>query len=82
MPVAQWALNAAYRERLKACPYKVMFGREPETSFSMLEFGDDDWEAVRLDSDRVSELTATLVQEKAALHEEVLLRVKDNRERI
>ena len=43
VPVAPWVLNAAYRERLKACPYKVMFGCEPETSFSiLLEFGEND----------------------------------------
>ena len=83
MPVAQWALNAAYREKLKSVPYKGMFGREPETSFSMLlEFSENDWEAMRLDSDRVSKLTAALEQEQATLHEKVLSWVRDNRERM
>lgn len=28
VPVIQWAANAAYRERYRACPYKRIFGRE------------------------------------------------------
>lgn len=53
VPVAKWALNAACRERLHASPYKAMFGREPETSFStFLECGDYDWDAGRLEAER------------------------------
>lgn len=36
LPVVSWPLNAAYRERYQACPYKILFGREPGTPFAML----------------------------------------------
>lgn len=50
----QWALNAAYRERLRACPSKVIFGREPGTLCAALaKQKGDSWETTALDSERV-----------------------------
>ena len=50
VPVVQWALNTAYRERCASTPYHVMFGRAPLTSFSTLVSStEEEWKVDALD---------------------------------
>lgn len=55
VPILQLALNAAYRERYQAwCPFKVVFEREPKTTFmTLLESSEEEGTAERLDLTRV-----------------------------
>ena len=62
LPVVQWAVNTAWRNRLQATPCHVMIGREPCTSFAALIEGDDEgFQFSPIDEDRLQDLVVSLV---------------------
>ena len=80
--VVQWALNAAYRERLRSTPFQVMMGGAPPTAMSVLaSAGEAGWNVDRLDEESVRGMVAELVQTQEELHQEVLQRVAMERQR-
>ena len=82
VPVVQWALNSAYRERIRSTPFQVMMGRAPPTAMSVLaSAGQAGWDVDRLDDKRVKEMLTELVRAQEALHQDVLQRVVAERER-
>lgn len=48
MPIVQWAINAAYRERYQTCPFKMVFRRK-----TPLKSSENDINVERLDPTRV-----------------------------
>ena len=62
VPMVQAALNAGYRERLKASLFNLMFGRKPYFIFSSLVApGKDGWQVGSLDPDSVQVMVRGLM---------------------
>lgn len=73
VPVVQWALHIAYRERYEAYPYQFIFGCEPTTLLTTSAGGWDDESTVeRLAPERVRTLVGELVQSQEKLHQDIL----------
>ena len=71
-------MNAAYRERHQACPFKVVLGHEPGTPFmTLLERSEEDDGVARLDPERVQAQVGDLVLAQEELRKLKLL--KDTR---
>ena len=82
VPVLQWALNTAYRERYASTPYHVMLGRAPLTSFSTLASSTGkDGKVDALDGEALRRKVANVVEAHQGMHKVVDDRVKKNRER-
>ena len=77
VPLIQWALNTAYRERYGSTPYHVMFGRAPKTSFQPASSSGDDWNVDVLDAQALQRYVQYVVE--AHLHKEVLAKVESTR---
>ena len=81
LPAAQWALNTSFRERFRATPHHVMFGRAPRTAFSALvSMTDGAWNIDVMDSDALREKVRGVVEEQVRFCQEVQAAVAVSRE--
>ena len=82
VPVVQAALDSGYRERLKASPFNLMFGRNPFSVFSALVTPrKDEWKVDSLDPDSV-QVVRDLMDAQGIKREEVFELVRKNRVRM
>ena len=83
VPMVQAAFNAGYRERLKASPFNLMFGRKPYSIFSALVApGNGEWQVDIFDPDSVQVIVSDLMDAQERRREEVLELVRKNRARM
>ena len=81
--MVQAALNAGHRERLKASPLNLMFGRKPYSIFSALVApGKDEWQVDNLDPDSVQVMMRGLMDAQEIANEKVLGLIRKNRARM
>lgn len=74
--MVQWALKAAYRERIRSTPFQVMMSRAPPTAIAVLaSAGQDGSHVDQLDHERIGEIVEDLVNGQGVLHDDVLRRV-------
>lgn len=83
VPVVPRALKPAYRERCRACPYQVIFRRQPATPFATIaDEGFDAWTVERIDPKRVKALVGELMQAHEQQYQSAIEHVRANRERM
>ena len=77
MPLVQWALNSAYRQRYDSTPYELMLGRKPSMAFSAVLGKSEDgvWTVNSYDPDRVQEKLKQLARVREELQEGVTAKV-------
>ena len=62
LPAAQWALNTAWRKRLRTTLYHVVMGRESRTACTALVEGNDEgFQFSPIDENRLQQLVVSLV---------------------
>ena len=82
LPAVQWALNTAFRPRYGSTPYRVMFGRAPRTSFSVLASSSaGEWNCDVLDDDQIKRALKVVLKLQEQFHFQVQERVAGERER-
>ena len=83
VPVVQYALNTAFRERYASTPFHVMHGRAPTTSFSTLasSSASDALKVDILDPEALKQHVQNIVQAQVELHKQVATMVEKNREK-
>ena len=80
VPVVQWALNTAFRERYGSTPYHVMIGRAPRVALSMLASSTGQgWQVDVVDEKTLRAKVQSVVAAQNQLHKEVLDKVQANR---
>ena len=82
VPVVQWALKTAFRERYGSTAYHVTFGRVPRTALSTLASSTgQDWQVDLLDDKALRKKVQSVVEMQSQLHKEILDKVQANRDK-
>lgn len=81
VPVVQYALNTAHRERYASTPFHAMNGRAPTTSFSTLasSSGGNEWKVDVLDLGSLKQHIQNIIEAQVELHKQVATLVEKNR---
>ena len=83
VPVVQVSMDAGYRERLKASPFNLIFGRKPQFIFSALVApGNDRWQVDSFDPDSVQVMVEDLMDAQERRRVKVLELVRKHRARM